>query len=144
MTINLDKANIKDLGFIEHLLKENNLPFEDIKTLGKDFFLAYEGSLLVGMIGLEKFNNIGLLRSFVVKEEYRNKGYGRKICDSLIQLAKLQNIRELYLLTTTAKKFFEIIGFKVIEKTIVPFDIKNTAEFQGLCPATAVCLKINF
>lgn len=143
MLVNLTKAEIKDLCLIEGLLKQNNLPVEDINTTGKDFFLAYDNSIFVGIAGLEMFGSIALLRSMVVKEEYKNKGYGKLICSLLVKYAKMQNIKGLYLLTTTAKDFFEKIGFEVIERNSVPDAIKNTAEFLGLCPASAVCLKIN-
>lgn len=146
MSVNLIKAEIKDLDLIEKLLRQNDLPYQDIRTgdkCDKDFFLVYDNSLLVGCIGLEKFDGIALLRSMVVKEEFRNRGYGKQICDSLIKYAKRQDIKELYLLTITAKDFFEKIGFKVIERNFAPDAIKNTTEFLGLCPASAVCLKIN-
>lgn len=141
----LIKAEAKDLNLIAGLLKQNDLPYQDIKTrgkCGKEFFLAYVNSILVGCVGLEKFDSIGLLRSVVVKEEYRNKDYGKQICNSLMEYAKTQDIKELYLLTTTAKNFFEKIGFRVIKRSFVPDAIKNTTEFSGLCPMSAVCLTI--
>lgn len=139
--MDLIKAETKDLDLIEGLLKQNDLPYQDIKTGGKDFFLAYDNSLNVGIIGLEKFGSIALLRSMTVKEEYRNIGYGKQICSLLMEYAKAQDIRELYLLTTTAKDFFEKIGFEIIERNSAPDAIKTTTEFLGLCPASAVCLK---
>lgn len=140
MTLNLIKAETKDLDLIIELLKQNDLPSQDIKTTGKEFFLGYYNSIFIGIVGLEKFDSIGLLRSMIVKEGYRNKGYGKQICISLIEYAKTQGIKELYLLTTTAEDFFEKIGFEVIERNSAPDAIKNTTEFLSLCPASAVCL----
>lgn len=142
MAIDIVKAEVKDLDLIAELLKQNDLPYQDIKTAGKDFFLAYDNSLFIGCVGLEKFVRIALLRSVVVKEEYRNKSYGKQICSSLVEYAKAQGIKELYLLTTIAKDFFEKIGFETIERNSTPDRIKNTTEFSSLCPASAVCLKL--
>lgn len=139
--MDLIKASTKDLDLIEGLLKQNDLPYQDIKTTGKDFFLAYDNSLFIGCVGLEKFDRIALLRSMVVKEKYRNKSYGKQICSLLMEYAKAQDIRELYLLTTTAKDFFEKIGFEIIERNSAPDAIKTTTEFLGLCPTSAVCMQ---
>lgn len=144
MIINLIKAETRDLMVIEELLKRNNLPYQDIKLINVDLFLAYENSLFIGIIGLEKFGEVGLLRSMAVKQEYRNKGYGTEICKTLMEYAKSEQISELYLLTCTAKEFFERNGFKVIERSTVPDKIKNTTEFSSLCPATAICLRASF
>lgn len=141
MALDLVKAEATDLDLVEKLLKQNNLPYQDIKINGKDFFLAYDNSLFIGCVGLEKFDCIALLRSMVVKEEYRNKSYGKQICSSLAEYAKEQGIKELYLLTTTAKHFFEKIGFEVIERNSAPDAIKTTTEFLGICPQNAICLK---
>lgn len=140
--MDLIKASTKDLDLIAELLKQNDLPYQDIKTTGKEFFLAFDNSILVGIVGLEQFNSIGLLRSMIIKEEYRNKGYGKQICSLLMNYAKTQGIKELYLLTTTAKDFFEKIDFTLIERNSAPYAIKNTTEFLCLCPTSAICMKI--
>lgn len=142
MDIKLTRVESKDLAQIRDILKRNYLVFRDIKNKEVELFLVYEDSFFVGIIGLEKFDEIGLLRSLVVLEDYRNKGYGRKICNSLIEYAKGQGINELYLLTTKARKFFEKIGFKMVKRKDVPIRIKNTNEFSNLCPESAICMEM--
>jgi amino-acid N-acetyltransferase len=44
------------------------------------------------------------------------------------------------LLTETAEKFFRAIGYEVIDRRHVPEEIKQSAEFRSLCPASAVCM----
>lgn len=139
----LKRASNNDLAQIRDILKRNYLVFRDIKNKDVELFLVYEDSVFVGIIGLEKFDNIGLLRSLVVLEEYRSKGYGKKICNSLIEHAKSQGIKQLYLLTTTARKFFEKIGFKIVKRKDVPIRIKNTDEFSTLCPESAICMQLD-
>lgn len=141
--LSLKQANNDDLSLIRDLLKRNYLVFRDIKNKNVELFWAYEDSAHVGIIGLEKHDGIGLLRSLVVIQDYRNKGYGRKICNSLIEHAKSLGIDELYLLTQTARKFFEKIGFSVVKRKDVPIQIRNTAEFSSLCPESAICMKLD-
>lgn len=141
--LSLKKADNNDLAQIRDILKRNYLVFRDIKNKSVELFLAYENSNFVGIIGLERFGEIGLLRSLVVIQDYRNKGYGRKICSCLIEHAKAEGIKELYLLTQTARKFFEKIGFKMIKRKDAPLKIKNTDEFSSLCPESAICMQMD-
>lgn len=139
----LKKANNKELPVISDILEKNDLVYEDIQDNNIEFFSAYEHDVFIGIIGLEQFDNVGFLRSLVVLEEYRNKGYGKEICNSLLNYAKDKKNKEIYLLTTTAKNFFEKLGFKAVERKNVPDEIKNSSEFSHFCPDSAVCLKID-
>jgi amino-acid N-acetyltransferase len=49
-------------------------------------------------------------------------------------------VKELYLLTTTAEKFFPKLGFDSIDRDNVPTPIQATEEFSSICPSTAVCM----
>lgn len=143
MTIALKKIKTENLDLIIELLKQNHLPYQDVKTENKEFFLAYDGSISIGIVGLENFGDIGLLRSMVVKPEHRSKKYGKQICEVLIDYAKTQGIKDIYLLTITAKDYFEKIGFNIIERDSAPYAIKNTTEFLDLCPSSAICMTTN-
>jgi amino-acid N-acetyltransferase len=47
-------------------------------------------------------------------------------------------VKKLYLLTQTAENYAARSGFRKIERDSVPESIQATAEFQSLCPKTAV------
>src|SRR5437899_324070 len=51
-------------------------------------------------------------------------------------------IRESYLLTTTAQEYFRKRGFKVIDRDEVHPQLLGSAEFQGACPDSAVCMRL--
>jgi amino-acid N-acetyltransferase len=63
----------------------------------------------------------------------------------VISEAEARGIRALYLLTTTADRYFPSFGFKKTDREGVPDDIRATGEFQGACPASAtvMCLQIS-
>jgi len=143
MTIELQKAEKSDISTIKDILKENKLPFQDVGTNNINFFLAYEDADFIGIIGLEKFPEIALLRSMAVMKKFRGNGYGKKICAHLLEIAKQEGINEVFLLTCDAKDFFAKLGFKVIERKNVHEIIQSTTEFSSLCPVYAVCMKIN-
>lgn len=140
--IMLKKIEDKNSPFIENILQDNYLVYEDIKDEHIELFFVYQNFELIGIIGLEQFGELGLLRSLVVFEKYRNKGYGKNICYNLLDYAKNKQIKEIYLLTVTAKNFFEKIGFNLVKRKHVPDEIKNTSEFSLFCPNSAACMKI--
>jgi len=139
--IELQNALKEDLQLIVNLLKDSNLPHEDVPSKLDCMFIAYTTSNeVVGIGGVEIYGEYGLLRSLVVKEGLRGKGYGKRLCLKLMERAKQKGVKEVYLLTTTARTFFEKLGFSVIQRSEVPEVIRKTDEFSSLCPSTAVCM----
>jgi amino-acid N-acetyltransferase len=129
---------------IGYLLSECELPDEDIVGHLDNFILAKNNNKkLVGVIGLEVYNTIGLLRSLAVKPSYRGRGIAKILYSQILGYAHLQGIRELYLLTLTAEKFFEKLGFAVLGRDDLPQAVRATEEFRSLCPASAVCMSKN-
>lgn len=105
--------------------------------------MAFSDADFVGIVGLENYLDVALLRSMVVFDKFRNKGYGCKIVKEILEEANIKGIKEIFILTTTAKDFFQHLGFEIIERENVPNDIKSTTEFTSLCPASAICMHIN-
>jgi amino-acid N-acetyltransferase len=58
----------------------------------------------------------------------------------VISDAEARGIRALYLLTTTAERYFPGFGFREIARDEVPTDVRETAEFQSACPASATVM----
>jgi amino-acid N-acetyltransferase len=77
----------------------------------------------------------------VVEESVRGAGYGTALCDELEAQAAADGIDALYLLTTTAAGFFEARGYEAIDRNEAPPLIRQTTEFEDLCPASATCMK---
>jgi amino-acid N-acetyltransferase len=82
----------------------------------------------------------GLLRSLVVDPSHRQHGLGASLIATLEWEAREKGIEVLVLLTETAEAFFKRRGYQVIEREYVPDEIKQSAEFQSLCPASAICM----
>ena len=91
---------------------------------------------------MEVYDNKGLLRSLVIDEFYKGKGYGKLLCNKLFEKARNKKINQLFLLTETAPKFFETIGFNRIPRESADEKVKTSEEFKSICPSTAVCMQI--
>lgn len=130
-----------DLDYVERLLSRNDLPVEDLRAAPAEFYYATADGERVGIGGLEGYGAVGLLRSVVVESPKRGRGYGTMLCAALENTARDDSIKTLYLLTTTASEFFASEGYTTVERPTVPEAVRNTTEFEDLCPSTATCMR---
>jgi len=133
-------ATGSDFPEVEKLLTEGRLPVEGVRENFSSFLVAEEEGTIAGAVGLERYGSAALLRSAVVSPANRGTGIGRQLVESLLQRASEDGIDELYLLTTTAEKYFPRFGFTPTTRAEVPESVKASAEFRGACPDTAVVM----
>jgi amino-acid N-acetyltransferase len=122
------------------ILQQQNLPTSDIDE-DKLLYLLMDGEKVIGTAGLEIFDDCALLRSVSVIKKEQGKGYGKVVNEEIEKYAKESGINCLYLLTTTAKDFFDKQGYCVIQREESPAALQQTVEFTSLCPSTAVVMK---
>ncbi|HAO23709.1 MULTISPECIES: arsenic resistance N-acetyltransferase ArsN2 [unclassified Methylophaga] len=134
--MNIEPIELNDE--IETLLVGEELPISDLHSSNQtQFFRGCEGVHIIGVVGIEIYENVGLLRSLVVEKGCRKAGYGKQLAAKAETWAYEGSIKSLYLLTTTAAGFFSQLGYQVIPRTQAPVSIANTAQFVGLCPSSA-------
>ncbi|WP_121820223.1 arsenic resistance N-acetyltransferase ArsN2 [Halostella salina] len=129
------------LDYVETLLAANDLPTADVREKPDCFYVASDGDERVGVGGVERDGDAGLLRSVVVDRSARGEGYGAALCEALEAEASADGVGTLYLLTTTAAAFFAARGYEVVERDAAPTALRGTAEFDDLCPAAATCMR---
>jgi amino-acid N-acetyltransferase len=133
----------KSFEAFRSLLKASNLPADDL-NFNKDLLVGYfEGNVLVGTGGLEVYGDYGLLRSLSVKLGIRGKSVGSNLTEYLIEEAKLRKLKAIYLLTESARGFFQKHGFTDIPRDSVPEPLKVSSEFANVCPATATAMVLD-
>ena len=135
-------ATQQDLDEVLDLLRRNELPTEGVADNLRTFVVARDGSRLVGCGGAEAHEFAALLRSFVVEDDLRGIGLGRRLVREILDRLASRGLREFYLLTTTAEEFFRKRGFKPIDRDEVHPQLLGSAELQGACPDTAVCMRL--
>ncbi len=138
----IKRFSIKDKQEVLDLLAGAELPVEDLtdETM-KNFMVARDkDNIIIGVVGIEMFQEDGLLRSLAVQPAYRGKGLGSQLTREIESFASSNGIKTLYLLTMTAADFFSKYAYQVIQRDQAPETIQNTAEFNNLCPESAVCL----
>ena len=124
------------------LLETAGLPTDGVpRTLG-DFLVADTGDGLAGAIGLERYGSGALLRSAVVRPGDQGTGIGAALVRALLDRARDGGLREIYLLTTTAERWFPRFGFAPIEREQVPDALRASVEFRHACPASATVMRM--
>lgn len=138
------QATAGDLASVERLLVANGLPIAGVADALCTFIVAEHEGEIVGVVGLELCRDHGLLRSTAVDPAYRDRGLGRALVERIIAEAEARGIHALYLLTTTAERYFPSFGFVATTRDAVPPPIRDTIEFASACPASAtvMCLPL--
>ena len=82
--IEIRPAQAWDLTVATAWLSAEGLPIDDLTVDHMDsFIVATQAGKPVGMIGIEKFGDIGLLRSLFVDEAGRGAGLGARLVAAL-------------------------------------------------------------
>jgi amino-acid N-acetyltransferase len=136
-------ADEADLSEIQSLLRANDLPVEDISTALIEGFLVVEGASgsIIGIGGLEQLGAGVLSRSLAVAPEARGMGIARALVERLEDNARSCGQQDIWLLTTTAERFFERAGYERVSREDVPGEVRLCRQFAALCPSTASCMR---
>jgi len=120
------------------LLEAAQLPTADLTPDHCEHFF-YQGPLAAptGLVGLELFGDVALLRSLAVSPTAQGSGMGSALLEHAEDYARSARVKTLYLLTTTAEEFFDRRGYARTAREAAPTAIRTTREFAGICPASS-------
>lgn len=122
------------------LLDQNHLPTDDLPRPEVRFLGAMDGASLDGCVAIETCGRHALLRSLLVTQRARQAGLGSALVAAAEDLAHAQGLESIHLLTTDAADYFAARGYAVVDRIQVPPSIAGTAQFAGLCPASATVM----
>jgi amino-acid N-acetyltransferase len=141
LSVDLRPALPSDLETVRELLQGAELP-----TAGVDdqfpaaYTVAMADGSIVGVAGLERHENAGLLRSLAVRPGFRGTGIGRELVRERTEHARARGLGSVFLLTTSATEYFENLGFRQTPRAAAPAELAKSKEFESICPETAACL----
>jgi len=126
---------------VAHLLTEAGLPSSDLTTAHlENFFGCGSMSAPDGIVGVELYESVALLRSLAVSAKCRGQGCGAALVAQAERFAQSQGAKEIYLLTTTAEHFFERFGYARVQREVAPVAIQRTQEFSTLCSSSSTLM----
>ena len=136
-------ATRDDWPAIRSLLEENYLPLDGAREHLADYLVALTDKVIVGCAGLERHEDVALLRSVAVAPLMRAKGIGKLLTTRIMDEARRTGVSRLYLLTLTAEDYFASRGFVCQSPGSAPAALTASAEFQGVCPDSAVLMSVS-
>jgi len=145
---NVRKAKISDAQRIQYLINEYAKqglmlprPISSIYESIRDFWVYEENGEILGTCALTIFwNDLAEIRSLAVDPRHTGRGIGTALVKKALEEAKEFGICRVFTLTYQVK-FFEKLGFKVIDKNTLPHkiwrDCINCVKFPN-CDETAM------
>ena len=151
----LRKARIADVKKIHSLIesyakKGIMLPcaLVDLYERIRDFYVVTDekSGEILGACALHIcWEDLGEIRSLAVKDEERRKGIGRKLAMACLEEAAMLGLDKVFALTYTPD-FFSSLGFKTIDKGVLPHkiwgDCIKCSKFPE-CDETAMMLELS-
>jgi amino-acid N-acetyltransferase len=123
------------------LLQGAKLPIADLPEELDEFLAIWENDQLIGVAGMEQYSEYALLRSVAVASSYRNKGIAGVLLKAMERRAASKQVKAIYLLTETAPMYFLNKGFETVNRDDVPEALKQSSEFNHVCPVSAIVMK---
>ena len=124
------KAKLEDVKEIQRLIKQYStrgdiLPrsLSELYDHLRDFFVFIRNRKVVGICALHIcWDDLAELRSLAVQEEVRNKGIGTSLVKACLKESKGLGAKKVFALTYQPE-FFERMGFKKVDKNVLPHKI---------------------
>ena len=136
----IEFANDEDLPEVRSLLQRLSLPLEGVDDRLK-MLVAREDGHVVGTAAMELYEGGALLRSLAVDPRRQGKRLGHELTEAALRLAAHHRAGVVFLLTTTAERFFPKFGFEPIARDDVPLSVQASVEFRSACPASAIVMR---
>jgi amino-acid N-acetyltransferase len=140
----IEAATDRDLPQVHRLLEQHHLPLDGVDDHVGTMIVAREGSQVVGAAALELYSDGALLRSVAVETAQQGRHLGHQLTEAALRLAQERGVEAVFLLTTTAQRFFPKFGFEQIARDEVPVSVQASVEFTSTCPASAIVMRKRF
>lgn len=126
--IKLVKARLTDIPQMQTLVAEKvkdgtilERSEDEVATNIRSYVLAKDDGKLVGYTALHIHSpRLAEIRSLIVDESYRGQGIGQHMVAFTLEEAKTLGVQEDVLVLTYLPAFFEKLGFKEINKEVIP------------------------
>jgi len=142
MRVLIRPAGRNELAGIRELLASQNLPHERFEERLSHLLVAQSEGTVVGCIGLELLDRMGIIRVLAVKPDLQGEDIDRQLIEHILDYARLANIEEVYAFTSSLSPYLEELGFKVINRDELPSEIKELPDLNVLYPETVLCLRM--
>ena len=114
MNVDIRRATPADREGMHQVLTAAGLSTLEVPDPCSYFWVACQGSVIVGTCGLEIDHRAGLVRSVAVDQALRAGGVGRSLLDACTQFARAQGLEQLYLFSKDTGSYFLQHGWEEV------------------------------
>ena len=140
----IETARPTDLPEVHALLERSHLPLDGVDEHVHTMVVARDNATVVGTAALELYADGALLRSVAVDPAFQGRTLGHQLTEAALRMARARGVDTVFLLTTTAERFFPRFGFEPITRADVPASVRTSIEFISACPESAVVMRKRF
>jgi len=123
-------AHINDVEqmnkLVDHFAKKDLMlarPLGELYENIRDYYVYVENGSIVGCAALHIFwKDLAEIKSIAVEEDYQKRGIGKQLIQKCLEEGKVLGINRLFVLTYIPE-FFERMGFKRVDKELLPHKI---------------------
>ena len=123
-------AHINDVEqmnkLVDHFAQKDLMlarPLSELYENIRDYYVYIENGSVVGCAALHIFwKDLAEIKSIAVEEDYQKRGIGKQLIQKCLEEGKALGISRLFVLTYIPE-FFERMGFKRIDKDLLPHKI---------------------
>lgn len=151
----LRKARIDDVKTIHRMINASSGRGEmlsrslmDIYHSLRDFYVFFDEaeSQVTGICAMTIiWENLAEIRSLYVEDDHRGRGLGRKLVEACISEAITLGLFKIFTLTYK-KDFFAKLGFKEIDKSLLPekiwSDCFRCSKYPDYCDEAAMIIEL--
>lgn len=143
--ITIAAAAPADLDEVLSLLSAVGLPLEGVAENLENFLVVKdEGGQIIACAGLERYGEFALLRSVAVSNDLQGSGIGSCLTAQIIKHGKETGIKEILLLTTTARDFFaRCFDFSEVARNSYDAQFSESPEWNLPRCSSAVVMKLS-
>jgi HAD superfamily hydrolase (TIGR01457 family) len=140
-------ASAEDLPGIEALLRSAGLSVEGLARRMGSTVVSTGGGRREGPADatacVETIEGWGLLRSVAVRSDLRGNGLGMLAVAAAARAATARgSISHLFLLTEESGPFFELLGFRRLDRGDLPEPVRGSSQVLRECPETATAMAL--
>jgi amino-acid N-acetyltransferase len=141
MDTQIERARSEDIHDVLDLLTANHLPLDGLREHLDTLLVARHDGRVVGSAALEMYPDGALLRSVAITPALQRRRLGRDLTEAALHLARERQVAAVFLLTTTAERYFRKFGFERITRDEVPSSVQASIEFTSACPSSASVMR---
>jgi amino-acid N-acetyltransferase len=129
---------------IHELLNQASLPTDGLRVEDAIVALDDNTNTVSGVVALERFGHVAMLRSLVVDPDKRREGLGSKLVIAALEVARWSGIEEVHLFTEDAQGFFTKFGFEAVSAKRTREAVPDSPLVSGTCCSTATAMRLSF